>query len=222
MRVNTQLLNGEPVSLDVPDATALSTPLRTSVLVSGETELEVNTGDQAALDFYLDGTGSMLTTEVALRSGMPLRSGPLGGGTGLAFVLEVGEHHVFGPAAPGLGLEGLMALLTAARPEAAADGPLFRPEGPVAWSKTRSHDVVVSATIGSGSYVLDIRRAFTEPVGADSDVEVIGGTLSRSRDGDSRHVILNAPQFVVYGIPLPDTDVDVLVDSMSEVTVSNR
>lgn len=222
MRVTTQLLNGEAVVLDVPDATALSAPLRTSVLVSADTELEINTGDQAALDFYLEGTGSELTSQVTLRSGMQLRTGALGGGTGLVFVLSVGDDLVFGPAAPGLGLEGLMELLTAARPEAGPDGPLFRPQTPVTWSATRSHDVVVSATIRSGSYVLDIRRAFTEPVGADSDVKVLGGTLSRSRPADSRHVILNAPDHVVYGIPLPDTDVDVLVESMSEVTVSTQ
>lgn len=222
MRLDTQLLNGEAVALDVPDATALSAPVRTSVLVSGNTELEVNTGDAAAFDFYLEGTGSRLTMDVALPSGMQLRAGALGGGTGLVFVLSVDDHLVFGPAAPALGLEGLMALLTAARPAASAGGPLFRPDGLVAWSRTRSHDAVVSATIRSGSYVLDIRRAFTEPVGADSDVEVVGGTLSRSPAADSRHVILNAPQFVVYGIPLPDTDIDALVGSISEVTVSKQ
>lgn len=222
MRVKTSLLNGDSLALTVPDATALSSPVRTSVLLAGKTELEVNTGDAAAVDFYLESTGSQLTAEVTLRSGMRLRSGALGGATGVVFVLDVGPQSIFGPAPPGLALADLAEILNEASPEAGADGPVLRPRGAVSWSPTRTHDLVVSADIQGGAYVLDVRRAFAEQTEELPGAEVKGGTLSRSQPGESRHVILNAPDYVIYGIPTPDTDIDVLVTSMADVTVSDR
>lgn len=222
MRVNTTLLNGDSLVLTVPDATALSTPVRTSVLVAAKTELEVNTGDGAALDFYLESTGSTLTSEISLRSGMTLRSGPLGGGTGLVFVVDVGSQAIFGPAPPGLAVSELAEMLNEARPEPGAEGPVLRPQGAVSWSPSRTHDLVVSADIRGGGYVLDVRRAFADGTEKLPGVDVAGGTLSRSQPGESRHVILNAPRYVIYGIPTPGTDADVLVASMSDVTVSDQ
>lgn len=222
MRVDTTLLNGDSLALSVPDATALSTPVRTSVLAAAKTELEVNTGDGAALDFYLESTGSELTSKITLRSGMRLRSGPLGGGTGLIFVLDVGRQAIFGPAPPGLALSDLAEVLIDARPESGADGPVLRPHGKVSWSPSRTHDLVVSADISGGAYVLDVRRAFADETEELAGAKVKGGTLSRSQPGESRHVILNTPNYVIYGIPTPNTDVDVLVTSMADVTVSDR
>lgn len=222
MRVETTLLSGDALELNVPDATAISAPVRTSVLMAGKTELEVNTGDVGAVDFYLETTGSELTEEITLRSGMTLRSGALGGGTGVVFVVNVGTASIFGPAPPGLALPDLAEILNEAGPEMGADGPVLRPRGAVTWSPTRTHDLVVSADIRGGAYVLDVRRAFAEQTDELPGAKVTGGTLSRSQPGESRHVILNAPNYVVYGIPTPDTDVDVLVTSMADVTVSDR
>ncbi len=222
MKVISQLLNGEKILIEVPDATEVGAAVRTSVLSVNGVEVEINGGDEATADFYVASTGSVLSGALTLRSGMQLRTGPLGGGTGLVFVLDVGDHRLFGPVPPGLGLEGLSALLNDAGLEAGADGPIASPAGPVTWSSYRTHDVVLTAALPKGSYVLDVRRAFVQGQGKAPGVEVSGGTLTRSAPADSRHVVLEAHDFVVYGIPLPDTDIDVLVDSMSNVVVSRQ
>lgn len=222
MQITTTLLNGEVVVLDVPDAT-LTAPVRTSVLSTGGVEIEVNAGAAESADFYVSSTGSTLTQELTLRSGQRLRTGSLGGGTGTAFVVDVADEVVFGPAPPAMSVEALAALLSATAPEMTAEGVALTPRGDVTWSTYRTHDLVVPVDVSGGQrYLLDVRRAFTlgergpAPVGK----RVAGGLLSRSEEGEGRHVILEAPDHVAYGIPLPGTDPDVLVQSMSGVRVS--
>lgn len=230
MRIITTLLNGEKVVVEVPDA-QLTAPVRTSVLSTGGVEVEVNGGSPQSADFYVSSTGSTLTQELTLRSGQRLRVGALGGGKGTAFVVDVdgdgdgdlGTEAVFGPAPPGVSLEALAALLSAAQPKMTPDGAALTPSGEVTWSTYRTHDLVVPVEVTGGQrYLLDVRRAFSlgrpgeGPVGK----RVEGGLLSRSEEEEGRHVILEAPDHVAYGIPLPGTDLDVLVQSMSGVRVS--
>ncbi|MBA2695499.1 MAG: hypothetical protein ACR2FV_16580 [Ornithinimicrobium sp.] len=222
MQITTTLLNGEIVVVDVPDA-ALTAPVRTSVLSTGGLEIEVNAGAAEAADFYIASTGSSLTQEMSLRSGLRLRTGSLGGGTGTAFVVDVADEVVFGPAPPSMSVEDLAALLTATAPEMTPDGVALSPRGGVAWSNYRTHDLVIPVEVSGGQrYLLDVRAAFTlgEPAQQPVGRRVAGGLLSRSEESEGRHVILEAPDHVAYGIPLPGTDPDVLVQSMSGVRVS--
>lgn len=225
MQITTTLLNGETTVVDVPDARNLGPPVRTSVLLAGGVEVEVNAGTPEAADFFVSSTGSALAQSLTLRTGQTLRTGALGGGTGLVFVVEVGTDAVFGPAPPALGLEALATLLSAAALSSGPDGPSFAPTGSVSWSPYRTHDVVLPVEVGSSQhYVLDVRRAFDlGPTGERvKGVPVTGGLLTRSDPDDNLHVILEAPGHVAYGIPLPETDLDVLVESMSAVRVSLR
>lgn len=230
MKITTMLLNGESVVVEVPDA-QLTAPVRTSVLATKGVEVEVNAGSPESADFYVTSTGSTLTQELTLRTGHRLRVGALGGGTGRAFVVDVdgdgddelGTEAVFGPAPPGVSLEGLAALLSAARPQMTPEGATLNPSGDVTWSTYRTHDLVVPVEVTGGQrYLLDVRRAFSlgQPGEGPVGKQVAGGLLSRSEDDEGRHLILEAPDHVAYGIPLPGTDLDVLVQSMSGVRVS--
>lgn len=223
MRITTILLNGDPIVVDVPDAQRLSAPVRTSVLSSSGVEVEVNAGTPEAADFFVSSTGSTLTSSLNLRSGQPVRVGSLGGGTGTVFVLDADPETVFGPVPPGVGLEELAALLSAAQPTVAPTGVYLTPGDGVAWSPYRTHDLVVSVeTRERQQYLLDVRAAFT--LGGDPQrsvgAPVTGGLLSRGGDQENRHVVLEAPGHVAYGIPLPQTDLDALTTSMSQIQVS--
>ncbi|MCE0486114.1 hypothetical protein [Ornithinimicrobium sediminis] len=222
MELTTLLLDGETAVIDVPDAEELTTPVRTSVLFAAGREVEVNAGTPEAAEHFVTSTGSALTSALTLRGGTTLRTGALGGGSGLVFLVELHPHPVFGPAPPGLSVEDLAALLVGARMTTTAAGPRFDPRGGIEWSPYRTHDAVVPVQVRGGQrYVMDVRRAFTpgRPGEAGSGRRVAGGRLSRSAPEEGRHVILEAPDHVVYGIPLPETDLDVLVGSMSQVQV---
>jgi hypothetical protein len=223
MRLTTQLLDGATTVVDVPDAEELTTPVRTSVLYAAGREVEVNAGTPEAAQHFVASTGSELTSTLTLRTGPTLSTGALGGGSGLVFVVDLRPHPVFGPAPPGLSVEDLAALLVAGRLTGTSAGPRFDPRGTVSWSPFRTHDAVVPVRLAGGQrYVLDVRRAFTARPQSDpaSGRRVAGGLLSRSAPEEGRHVILEAPDHVVYGIPLPETDLDVLVGSMSQVEVT--
>lgn len=68
MRTTRNLLNGETLVLDVPDATELPPSAAISVLAQDGLELEVNSGSPDHLQHYLSVSGSTLTDEVALRT----------------------------------------------------------------------------------------------------------------------------------------------------------
>jgi hypothetical protein len=223
MRTTRNLLNGETVVLDVPDATELPPSAAISVLAHDGLELEVNSGSQAHLEHYLSVSGSTLTDEVQLRPGPTLRYGRYGGDPdqGLAFSVGVGDHEVYGFTVPSVDLEALSALLSQVEFSAQDAGPVLIPTGAVSWSDYRTHDVAqVVHLAGSDRILLDVRRTrsgVTRPTGPGLDVR--GGRLSRSAEEERAHyAVLEAPAFVVYGIPGTVEDVDTVASTLSQVT----
>lgn len=223
MRATRNLLNGETLVLDVPDATELPPSAAISVLAQDGLELEVNSGSPDHLQHYLSVSGSTLTDEVALRTGATLRYGRYGGdpAQGLAFSVSVGDFEVYGFTVPSVDLEALSALLSQVELTPQAAGPVLSPAGSVSWSDYRTHDVaqVVHLT-GNGRLLLDVRRTrsgVTRPSGTGLDVR--GGRLSRSADDERAHyAVLEAAAFVVYGIPGTEDDVDTVTSTLSQVT----
>lgn len=223
MRTTRHLHNGETLALDVPGASDLPPSAAISVLSQDGLELEVNSGSARHLEHYLTTSGSTLTDEVRLRTGVTLRHGRYGGdpASGLAFSIAVGDHEVYGFTVPTLDLEGLTALLSQVDLAADANGPVLTPSGSVQWSQFRTHDIaqVVELTSG-GRALLDIRRTrngVTRPSGAGLDVR--GGRLSRSAEEDRAHyAVLEASAFVVYGIPGNVEDMDTIASTLSQVT----
>jgi len=223
MRTTRRLHNGETLVLTVPDATSLPPSAAISVLSQDGLELEVNSGGPAHLEHYLSVSGSALTHEVGLRTGLTLRHGRYGGdpASGLAFSVAVGDHEVFGFTVPSLDLEGLSALLSQVEFTADPDGPVLTPGGSVEWSPFRTHDVAQVVHLGSGHHaLLDVRRTrngVTRPTGPGLDVA--GGRLSRSAEDERAHyAVLEAAAFVVYGIPGVEDDVDAIATTLSRLT----
>ncbi len=223
MKYQTSLLTGEPVSIDVPDG-VIARPVRTSVLIDSGVELEVNAGSSEATDFYLESTQTRLTGSVQLTGGLSLRTGPLGGDprAGLAYrVAASADEALFGSAAPSTTLESLARTFAAARIGAGARGVQLAPTGQAAWSPYRSHDLNQTIRLSAADgYLLDIRRAGPRGAPSKVGVKVRGGTLTRSAPGSPSHVVLETPDFVVYGVPNGATSLDRLATSMARVEVS--
>lgn len=223
MRTTRHLHNGEALALDVPAAAGLPAAAAISVLSQDGLELEINSGLAHHLEHYLATSGSTLTDQVQLRGGLTLRYGRYGGdpASGLAFSVTVGDHEVYGFTVPSLDLEGLSALLSQVDFMAHADGPILTPSGSVDWSPFRTHDIAQVVELPSGGHaLLDIRRTrngVTRPSGSGMDVR--GGKLSRSAESERAHyAVLEAPAFVVYGIPGSLEDMDTVATTLGQVT----
>lgn len=223
MRSQRHLLNGETLVLDVPDAARLAEATAISVLTHSDRELEVNSGTTDHLEHYLSISGSTLTEEVGLRTGLTLRHGRYGGDPqqGLSFAVRVGDHEVYGFTTPEVDLEALSALLSSVDLEPGGSGPVLTPSGEVSWSDYRTHDVAQVVHRADGSrYLLDVRRTragVTRPSGP--GIDVAGGRLSRSpEDERASYVVLEARDFIVYGIPGSDDGMDAVAEALSQVT----
>lgn len=225
MKYQTSLLTGEPVTIDVPDGT-LTRPVRTSVLMDSGVELEVNAGASEAADFYLDSMQTRLSGAVQLTGGLSLRIGALGGDpkAGLAYQVTTSTDEVlFGSAAPSTTLEGLARTLAAARIGRGPRGVQLAPSDQMAWSPYRSHDLNQTVRLdASDGYLLDVRRVGQRGAPSKVGVRVRGGRLTRSLPGSPSHVVLETPDFVVYGVPNGATSLDRLATSMSRVEVSRQ
>lgn len=220
MRHQTMLLNGEPATIEVPRAKLLA-PVRTSVLIAGDDEVEVNAGRPAAADFFAESTETRLSRELTLLGGRSVRVGRLGGdpASGWAFRVDVGDDVLFGAAPAAMSLEAVVGLLSSAGIGRRERGLYLRPSGPVSWSPYRTHDLAQTAEpTGGAAFLLDVRRAHG-PSGK-RGARVRGGWLSRSQAGDRVHVVLEAPEFVVYGIPPGETGLDAVVRALADTTVS--
>ncbi|KUG52838.1 hypothetical protein AVL62_14815 [Serinicoccus chungangensis] len=233
MQTTHRLLSGEGVLVDVPDATALPGGTALAVLaLEGAGQLEVTSGTEADLGFYLEVTGTTLQREVALRDGRSLRYGRLGGDPeqGLGWSVAVGAHHVYGSTVPAMDVEALSGYLADVDVREDRLGPVLTPTGRASWSPYRTQtlaQVVELAGTGGGDgsppgYLLDIRRARTGQLqgGRSSGAPVRGGLLSRS-SGEERHpyAVLESADFVTYGMPGSEEAVDAVIASMTEVTV---
>lgn len=223
MRKNRRLLNGDLLALQVPDAAALPGSTAISVLSLDDHELEVNSGTAADLEFYLSISGSQLTDEVTLRDGSALRYGRHGAdpASGFVFAVAVGEHHVYGFTVPTMDIETLTSYLAGVTFRPHEDGPTLELSGSVTWSQYRTHTVaqVVDLSQGQG-FLLDVRRTRTGDIARDgAGMEVPGGWLTRSST-EERHAyaVLEATDFVSYGIPGDQGDVDLVATVLSGVT----
>lgn len=222
MRRTRRLLNGDTVTLDVPSAAGLPDSTAISVLSVDGAELEVTSGSAQDLEFYLSLSGSTLTGRVNLSSGPELRYGRYGGdpASGLAFAVAVGAHEVYGFTTPSLDVEGLAAHLAQVGFEPGAHGPALRPAGSVSWSTYRTHTLaqVVQLDAGRGM-LLDIRRSVTPRLSGSQGLDVRGGRLSRSAP-EERHpyAILESADFVTYGIPGDELDLDLVANVLTDVT----
>lgn len=223
MQTELILLDGSPATVDVPDAAALGTPVAIGVLRTDGVEIEVNAGPEAAAKVFLDVTGTKLTGEVRLRGGDTVRLGALHGdkANGWAFVVTAGDARLFGSAAPSITSERLVAALSDAGLRRTARGLTLSPAGSVEWSPFRTQGASVLAKLGRGGNVLvDVRRAVAGQKPSGRGVAVRGGRLTRSTGQGRLHVVLENADFVTYGIPTPDTDLDALADAMAKVQVS--
>lgn len=222
MRSRFTMLDGASVSVDAPQA-SLAAPIAIGVLFADPVEIEVNAGSSTARQVFLEATGTELTSAVTLRGGRTLRVGPLGGSkaNGWGFTVDVGAHHLFGPAPPTMTVARLAALLSAAAPQATSRGPVLTPRGQLGWSPYRTHGASQVATLASGAEVaLDIRRAVPGRTQGARGVRVRGGMLTRSSEKGREHVILESAAFVTYGLPAPGTSLDALAGFMATVVVS--
>lgn len=224
MRTARRMLNGDLLTLDVPDAEHLPGSTAVSVLSLDGRELELSSGPPEALEHYLSMSGSRLDRQLTLRSGHVLRHGRYGGDAALghAFSVTLGGHELFGFTTPATDLETLSGALSEVGLEAGADGPVVRPAGSVTWSEYRTHGVaqVVHLADGQG-YLLDVRRTRPGTTAPDQDaagVAVRGGRLSRSSEQERHaYAVLEADAFVCYGIPATAQDLDRVATSMAGV-----
>ncbi len=234
MRTSRRMLNGEVLDLDVPDAAALPPSTAISVLSLDGRELELTSGSVSDRDYYLSLSGTRLDQELTLPGGRLLRTGRYGGdpASGLGFSVSVGAHEVYGFTTPGVDLETLAGQLGQVRFVDTDTGPWVEPLAPVDWSAHRAHVVAqvveLSGAGGEGSeqpagYLLDVRRTRSgaPPVGTGTadGIAVRGGRLSRSAVQERHaYAVLEAADFIAYGIPGGADDLDLVATSMSVVT----
>jgi hypothetical protein len=226
MRTTRRLLNGDTVTLDVPSATALPESTAIGVLSLDGAELELTSGSPAALEFYLSLSGSALTGQLSLRSGPVLRHGRYGGdpASGLAFAVAVGDHEVYGFTPPSMDAETLAGFLTQVGFEPGRQGPALRLGGGVTWSTYRTHTLAqVVRTGDERGLLLDVRRTVNPRLSGSAGIDVKGGRLSRSAP-EERHAyaILEATDFVTYGIPGDESDLDMVAGVLAQVTTELR
>ncbi|ANS79116.1 hypothetical protein SGUI_1720 [Serinicoccus hydrothermalis] len=232
METTHRLLSGEAVRIEVPDAVALPGGTALGVLaLEGQGQLEVTSGRDADLAFYLEVTGTTLDREVSLRDGRVLRHGRFGGDPqqGLGWAVAVGEHQVYGFTVPTMDLETLTGFLADVDVQEDALGPVLSPSGRTGWSPYRTQTVaqVVELSgagdgLGGAGYLLDVRRARTGQLqdGRSGGAAVRGGRLSRSSDTERHpYAVLESSDFVSYGMPGTEEIVDAVVSSLSEVVV---
>lgn len=224
MRKTRNLLSGDTLVLDVPDAADLPGSTAISVLLIDGVELELTSGTAADLEFYLSLSGTTLTSETTLRSGTVLRHGRYGGdpAQGVGFSATVGDHEIYGFTVPTMDVETLTGHLAQVSLEAAPEGPVVRAARATAvpWSPYRTHTVAQAVHVGDErGYLLDVRRTRNDrqPAGTDG-IGVRGGRLSRS-SVQERHAyaVLEALDFVSYGVPGGADDLDRVATSMSQV-----
>lgn len=231
MKRDRRLLNGELVSVEVPDAAELPPSQTFSVLMVGGVEVELNSGRDADLEHYLEVSGTTLTGELTLRGGERLRHGRWGGDPRgvLAFSVTVGEHEVYG-FTPDTDVETLAGWLSALGFAGTPEGPVLDAadagsDRPVTWSPYRTH-VLAQSVIhpASPGYLLDVRRARADGVGGQvegSGTRVAGGLLSRSGDDERQpYVVLETADVVCYGLPAVSAQIPAVVDSLSGVRVT--
>lgn len=234
METTHRLLSGDAVRVDVPDATALPGGTSLAVLaLDGAGQLEVTSGVEADLAFYLEVTGTTLDREVGLREGRTLRYGRFGGDPqqGFGWAVAVEGHQVYGHTVPTMDVETLAGYLADIDVQADPLGPVLTPAGRTSWSSYRTQTLAqvvelapAPAVEGTGpmGYLLDIRRARTGQLqaGRSAGAQVRGGLLARS-SGEERHpyAVLESADFVTYGMPGSEEIVDTVISSMAQVSV---
>ena len=218
------LLDGDLVSVDAPDVT-LSPPVVIGVLYADSTEIEVNAGTQEAADLFLEITGTKLTSQLTLRGDRTLHVGPLGGdrANGWGYVVEIGDDRVFGPTPPSVTVERLAAVLADTSPARNGRGVVLQPNGSATWSPFRTQGASQMGTRPDGTkLMLDIRRAVPGQKRSSKGLQVRGGSLTKQNQHGRDYVILENPDFVIYGLPIPEIELNDLAGTVAEVLVERR
>lgn len=223
MRKNRKLLDGTPLTIDVPDAAELPPETAIGVMRVDRLEIELTLATPEAAEHFLATTGSATGSPLRLKEGHEVHLGDLGGDArnGTVFVIVVDGLRVFGSVPPGVArveLARWLGLVSWVGRGNGLQAVLSRPaEWVREWPQTMAQ---VVRTRDGGHYLLDVRAATgrTPAPPVSGGVEVRGGRLYRSAKSDvRRHVILEAANFVSYAIPLPATDLDAVVTSMTDV-----
>lgn len=235
MQTTHRLLGGEAVRMDVPDAVGLPGGTSIGVLaLDGAGEMEVTSGREGDLAFFLEVTGTTLDRETTLRDGRTLRHGRFGGdpAQGLGWSLDLDGRHLYGFTLAHLDLEALTGFLGDIDIQVDTLGPVLTPAGRVTWSDYRAQKIAQVVELsgrfgpdgdGGVGYLLDSRRTRTGQVQGDrpeAGVRVRGGLLTRSSAQERhRYGVLESADFVTYGLPGQDEGVDAVLTSLSEVVV---
>lgn len=229
MKTTRRFLNGDLLEIDAPGVAKLPPSVSVGVIRSKRTELELTSADATARDFFLESSSSELHVDLSLRTGNRLRTGAFGGdpASGTAFSVTVGHDEVYGFAPPVMTTDDLAAWLANVTFSPTPEGVSAALSGGLSWSPTHTFAVAQQVDLSRAeAYLLDVRRVQgpsgpTRPEGVGGGVAVKGGRLSRSAVADERrHVILETPDTISYGIPTPSTSLDRVVQSMSELTMS--
>jgi len=222
LRAIRTFVTGESVRVTVPDASALPAPVCSAVVQAGRQELELNASRRAGRDFFLRATGSPLTGSMTLRSGLLLRHGPLGGRarSGRVFTLDVGRHDVYGSCGAQVSLTELASIVQRISLRDSASGAAATLRTGVSWARRRPASIAQMVELGDGQgFLLDIRQARSGSARTQG-LEVDGGLLSRSGDGERvSYLVLDTERAVSYGIPRPGTALDVVAEAMRRVRV---
>lgn len=218
------LLDGTPVEIDVPDATALPESTSIGVIRVGRQEIELTASGIEGCEFFLASTRTTPGSPLRLPDGRQLRLGGVGGDPthGTAFVVELGEYRLFGSVPPAVSRTNLAGWLGLTTLDVGAHGVTVTLSPPARWVAERPLAVAQHVRTEDGTqYLLDIRRTTDrtpEPPLA-GGLAVRGGRLHRSVHSDvRRHVILESRNFISYALPLSESDVDRVVSSMEHVT----
>lgn len=223
MRKNRRLLDGTPLAIDVPDAVELPPETMIGVMRVDRLEVELTLAAPEAVEHFLATTGSTAGSPLRLRGGREVHLGDLGGdaGNGTVFVITVDDLRVFGSVPPGVSRADLTRWLGLISWVGRGNGLHAKLAAPAEWVRERPQAMAqIVTTQGADAYLLDIRAATGQArrPSVSGGVKVRGGRLYRSAKSDvRRHVILEAPDFVSYAIPLPATELDEVVASMADV-----
>ncbi len=222
------MLDGTVVMLNVPDALTMPPPTAIGVLRLDGAEVELTASDADGAAYFAEVTRTPLGAPTPMRNGRSLRTGPLGGDAalGLGFVLEVGSQRVFGSVPPAVSRTDLARWLGRIQWKVVDSSVQADLTGVAEWVPERPQVLAQEVDLeGGGNYLLDVRRARgrRRERRAGSGGRARGGDLYRSAQDETRpHVILEADDFVAYGIPMPATPIDDVVSSMLDVTTTTE
>ena len=197
MKLQRQLSDGRLVSMELP-VEALPASTTAGVLMLDSTEIEIVSGDLAAVTFYLTANQTQ-PDNFHIVDGHTVRWGSFYGDVraGIGWAVELGKWWAYGHIPPTISEAGLMTLLNSARWEGGEAGIRISPIGGVNWSPFRFQRLMQGLP---GLGMLDLRTALRDrsPRQA-SGSTVAGGELYRSGVEEAgAYLILDTGKYLGY------------------------